>query len=104
MREMEERRGIDLRYNLATDKKSGKEEIEELLKGGKAEDGVKMLLDEMLRFLAEMPVDKYHDYKTFRHGGLRGYLINRFLREKWNEDVYRPRMRTVIGLKKDEIQ
>ena len=104
MRELEERKEIDLRYNLATDKKSVEEEIEELLKGGRAEDGVKILLDEMLRFLAEMPVDKYHDYKTFRHGGLRGYLINRFLREKWNKEVYHPRMRTVIGLKKNEIQ
>jgi len=47
-----------------------------------------MLIEEMLRFLGEMPVDEYHDYRDFRHRGLRDYLINRFLREKWNEDSY----------------
>jgi hypothetical protein len=40
---------------------------------------VETFLDDMLRFLAEMPVDEYHDYSIFRHSGLRGYLINRFL-------------------------
>ena len=59
------------------------------LKGGRLIDGVEMLLEDMLRFLAEMPADKYHDYRDFRHRGLRGYLINRFLREKWNEDLFR---------------
>ena len=103
MRKKEERKTIDLRYNQVIDKKGGKKEIEELLKDGRVEDGVKMLLDEMLRFLAEMPADRHHDYKIFRHGGLRGYLINRFLREKWNKEVYISRIRNVRGLKKDEI-
>ena len=78
---------IDLRFIEAIDEKSGKEEIEEPPKGGRVEDGVEMLLDEMLRFLAEMPADKDHDYRTLRHGGLRDYLINRFLRDKWNEEI-----------------
>ncbi len=87
MRNMEERRAADLRYKYVIDKKERKEEIRELLKGGRVEDGVKMLLDDMLRFLGEMPVDRHHDYRTFRHIGLRGYLINRFLREKWDEEI-----------------
>lgn len=82
MVKMEESKSIDIRFIEALDIKSGKEEIEDTLKGGR-EDGVEILLDEMLSFLAEMPVDNYHDYRTFRHGGLRSYLINRFLREKW---------------------
>jgi len=86
---MEEKKAVALRFIKKTDKKSRKEEIEELLKGGRIEDGVEMLLDEMLRFLAEMPVDKYHDYRDFRHTGLREYLIHRFLREKWNEKISR---------------
>ena len=61
----------------------GREEIERLLIDGRLVDGIEMLLEKMLRFLAEMPVDRYHDYREFRHKGLRGYLINRFLREKW---------------------
>jgi hypothetical protein len=82
MVKMEESKSIDIRFIEALDIKSGKEEIEDTLKGGR-EDGVEILLDEMLSFLAEMPVDNYHDYRTFRHRGLRSYLINRFLREKW---------------------
>jgi len=87
MRRIEEKKAIAPRFIEAIDKKSGKEEIEGLLKGGRLIDGVEVLLEEMLRFLAEMPVDKYHDYHDFRHRGLRGYLIHRFLREKWNEDL-----------------
>ena len=82
MVKMEESKSIDVRFIEALDIKSGKEDIEDTLKGG-SEDGVEILLDEMLSFLAEMPVDNYHDYRTFRHRGLRIYLINRFLREKW---------------------
>jgi hypothetical protein len=59
-------------------------EIEELLKSGRFENGVEMLLKEMLNFLGNMPLDKYHDYRDFRHRGLVEYLINRFMREKWN--------------------
>ncbi len=44
------------------DKRARAEEIERLLKDGRLEDGVEMLLEKMLRFLAEMPVDRYHDY------------------------------------------
>ena len=91
MRKIEEKKAIAPRFIEAIDKKSGKEEIEELLKGGRLIDGVEGLLEEMLRFLAEMPADKYHDYRDFRHRGLRNYLIHRFLREKWNEDLCRTR-------------
>ena len=65
------------------DKRARAEEIERLLKDGRLEDGVEMLLEKMLRFLAEMPVDRYHDYREFRHKGLRSYLIHQFLTEKW---------------------
>jgi hypothetical protein len=41
---------------------------------------VKQLLDNMLDFLAEMPVDKYHDYREFRNLHLREYLIHRFIK------------------------
>ena len=88
MRKMEEKNAIAPRFIKAVDKKSMKEEIEELIKSGRLIDGVEMLLEEMLRFLGEMPADKYHDYGDFRHRGLRDYLINRFFREKWNEDLY----------------
>lgn len=82
---MEENKSIYLRFIETFNIKKGNEEIKDTLKGGRVKDRVEILLDEMLRFLAEMPVDKYHDYRTFRHGGLRSYLINRFLREKWNK-------------------
>ena len=72
-----------LRVIAITGEKGGIEEIERLLVNDRLEDGIEMLLEKMLRFLAEMPVDRYHDYRDFRHKGLRGYLINRFLREKW---------------------
>ena len=74
---------IVLRLIATIDNKGWREEIERLLKDGRLEDGVEMLLEKMLRFLAEMPVDRYHDYREFRHKGLRGYLINRFLTDKW---------------------
>jgi hypothetical protein len=63
-----------------------RKEIEELLKRKRLEDGVETLLKEMLNFLGDMPVDKYHDYRDFRHRGLVDYLINRFMREKWNKE------------------
>jgi hypothetical protein len=44
---------------------------------------VKRLLDEMLDFLAEMPVNKYHNYREFRNLRLRQYLIHNFMREKY---------------------
>jgi len=72
-----------LRLIALTGEKGGMEEIERLLVNDRLEEGVEMLLEKMLRFLAEMPVDKYHDYREFRHKGLRGYLINQFIREKW---------------------
>jgi hypothetical protein len=65
------------------DEKGGRADIERLLIDGRLEDGIEMLLEKMLRFLAEMPVDRYHDYREFRHKGLRSYLIHRFLTEKW---------------------
>ena len=49
--------------------------------------GLKILLDRMLSFLAEMPVDRYHDYRIFRHTRLREYLIHRFIREQWNKSL-----------------
>ncbi len=50
---------------------------------------IKQLLDNMLDFLAEMPVDKYHDYREFRNLRLRQYLIHRFMREKYARKVIR---------------
>ena len=82
MSKIEETHSVDSRFNEALDEKSGKKEIEELLRSERVEDKAEKLLDEMLKFLGEMPVDKYHDYGDFRHKGLRGYLINLFLREK----------------------
>jgi len=74
---------IVLRLVASIDDKGGREDIERLLNDGRLVDGIEMLLEKMLRFLAEMPVDRYHDYRDFQHKGLRGYLINRFMREKW---------------------
>ena len=74
---------IVLRVIATIDKKNWREEIERLLKDGRLEDGIEMLLEKMLRFLGEMPIDRYHDYRDFRHTGLRNYLIHRFLTEKW---------------------
>ena len=53
----------------------------------KEKAGLKVLLDRMLNFLAEMPVDKYHDYRIFRHTRLREYLIHRFLREQLKKSL-----------------
>ena len=50
---------------------------------------IKQLLDDMLDFLAEMPVDKYHDYREFRNLRLRQYLIHSFMREKYVRKVTR---------------
>ena len=47
----------------------------------KEEEKIKQLLNGMLDFLAEMPVDKYHDYREFRNLRLRQHLINDFIRE-----------------------
>jgi hypothetical protein len=43
---------------------------------------VKYLLDDMLDFLAEMPIDEYHDYREFRHLRLRQYLIHKYIVDK----------------------
>ena len=80
----EENNAPDIRFIETNDKKLGKEEFLELL-GSKETEKLKVLLDRMLSFLAEMPVDKYHDYRTFRHTRLREYLIHRFLREQLNK-------------------
>jgi hypothetical protein len=48
---------------------------------------VKLLLNDMFNFLAEMPIDKYHDYREFRNLRLRGYLINKFMRSKYAHGV-----------------
>jgi hypothetical protein len=70
------------------DIQNGKTETEGLT-GVRAEDGVEVLLEKMLRFLGEMPVDDNHDYRFFRHSGLRSYLINRFLLDKRSkEELY----------------
>ena len=74
---------IALRVITSTDDTGGRKDIERLLIDGRLVDGIEMLLEKMLRFLAEMPVDRYHDYREFRHKGLRGYLIHQFLTEKW---------------------
>ena len=77
----EENNAIDIRFIETNDKKRGKEEFLELLRSNETEK-LKVFLDRMLSFLAEMPVDRYHDYRIFRHTGLREYLIQRFLREQ----------------------
>jgi hypothetical protein len=41
---------------------------------------VELIIEKMLRFLGEFPVDKFHDFRKFRHKGLRGYLINQFMK------------------------
>jgi hypothetical protein len=50
---------------------------------------IKKVLDNMLDFLAEMPIDKYHDYREFRNLRLRQYLIHSFMREKYARKVTR---------------
>jgi hypothetical protein len=80
----EEKNMTDIRFIEANDKKRRKEEFLELLRREGTEE-LTVLLDRMLRFLAEMPVDRYHDYRIFRHTGLREYLIHRFLREQSNK-------------------
>lgn len=65
---------------------SKRKEIEKLLKSGRLDKGVKMLLKEMLKFLGDMPVDKYHDYRDFRHRGLVDYLVFRFMSERWSKE------------------
>ena len=50
---------------------------------------IKQLLDNMLDFLAEMPVDKYHDYREFRNLRLRGQLINKFMQERYVQQIRR---------------
>ena len=74
---------IVLQLVSPVDNKDWRKRLEWLLIEGRFDEGLEMFLERMLRFLAEIPVDKYHDYSDFRHKGLRGYLINRFLTEKW---------------------
>lgn len=64
-----------------------KEEIKVILENEDTIADVEMILEEMLKFLGELPVDEFHDYSDFRHKGLRDHLINRFLREKWNTEL-----------------
>lgn len=66
---------------------STRKKVERLIKNGRLDEGVELLLKEMLRFLGDMPVDKYHDYRDFRHRRLVDYLVNRFMREKWNKNT-----------------
>ena len=64
---------------LQVSKKEKKKEVEK----------IKKVLDNMLDFLAEMPIDKYHDYREFRNLRLRQYLIHSFMREKYARKVMR---------------
>jgi hypothetical protein len=48
---------------------------------------IKQILDDMLDFLAEMPVDKYHDYREFRSLHLREYLIHQFIQKNVRKKV-----------------
>jgi hypothetical protein len=82
---MEKNKSKNLRFAEILKMNSKSKESEGSLESERAEDGIEVILDEMLSFLGKMPVDEYHDYRIFRHGGLRGYLINRFLREKWDK-------------------
>jgi hypothetical protein len=50
---------------------------------------IKQLLDDMLDFLAEMSVDKYHDYRGFRNLRLREYLVHKFMQKKSARKVTR---------------
>jgi hypothetical protein len=50
---------------------------------------VKQILDDMLDFLSEMPVDKYHDYREFRNLHLREYLIHKFIKKNYARKVTR---------------
>jgi hypothetical protein len=71
-----------IQFITLTEKKSERERIEKIIKNGRLENSIEMILEKMLRFLAEMPVNNYHDYRCFRHKGLRAYLIHQFLTEK----------------------
>ena len=82
MRKIKETNSIDLRFIEAIDESGRKDEIEELFSSERAGDKAEKLLNEMFMFLADMPIDGHHDYRVFRHSGLRGYLINRFLHER----------------------
>ena len=82
MSKIEESNSIDLRFIEANDEKSGKRALMEPLRSERVEDKAEKFLDDMLSFLAEMPINEYHDYRAFRNIRLRDYLINRFLRER----------------------
>jgi hypothetical protein len=59
-----------------------KNELDPIKKINKKEiTRIKKILDDMLDFFAEMPVDKYHDYREFRNLHLREYLIHKFMHE-----------------------
>jgi hypothetical protein len=79
-----ENNALGIRFIEKNDKKRGKDEFLELFRSKETEK-LMVLLDRMLNFLAEMPVDRYHDYRIFRHTRLREYLIHRFLREQLNK-------------------
>ncbi len=78
---------VELHLIEAIDRNNDGEEIKELLENEKVKAEVEMFLEEMLRFLGEIPVNKNHDYRTFRHGGLRRHLINQFMREKFKSTI-----------------
>jgi hypothetical protein len=78
MRKMEENNASNIQFLGVLDE-GGKGDAEGPPYGGR-EVELRQVLDELLRFLGEMSVDRHHDYRVFRHRGLRDYLINRFLR------------------------
>jgi hypothetical protein len=50
---------------------------------------IKQLLDDMLDFISEMSVDKYHDYREFRNLRLREYLVHKFMQKNSARKVTR---------------
>ena len=73
MRSMSEKENSEAKnIGLQINQKEREKEVEK----------IKQLLGGMLDFLAEMPVDKYHDYREFRNLRLRQNLIHNFMREQ----------------------
>jgi hypothetical protein len=71
----------DLKFSDLLPKKRAREQYSEINLDSKNKVKIEIILEKMLRFLGEFPVDNYHDYREFRHKGLRSYLINQFMKK-----------------------
>ena len=78
---------LHLRAQLANKIERSKTKNKRLQINQKELKKIKKLLDDLLDFLAEIPVTKYHDYREFRNLRLRQYLIHRFMQEKYSRKV-----------------